>query len=848
MKTTTRGTLFLAIGTLAGSMHAGPDHAMSGAITDSEPPDLAEFFGFEGLEVVRIDRGVGPVIAADINGDGLLDIVAVNNFKSRIEIHQQRPDATPEDAFERASAAHRVNDLPEHWRYQREVHSVIHRVTAIVAHDYDKDGLTDLIFASSSPAEIVFMRQVDSGEFQVDRRHRVRNLNAGRKGFALKDITGDGRPELVGLVRGEIQIWSMDGASITPLTKLAADEPIGWFRVEDFNGDGRPDIAGAIPDHSAPVRLWLGIGRHDGDAHQREANRLGPELRFEMPGLREMSAVRLPGEKAARIAVLERASKRLVLSELDTETLPQLGDRDAAMRIYSFTDSGNRRRPVTVVDINDDGMLDVVAADASANAIAVFRQSADQGLQPPRSYPGLSEVQHIVAIADADRPGASGQQRGALLFVLSEEEGVVGRSRVDDNGVTFPTPLSVPDGYTPVAMNLVWLRSDEAATTAPQPHLAVIARESRNYMVVVMTLDGHEQHRVDLGSQSRAPQTVVAVDADQDGRSDLLLFTPDRPMTMLRATDEGFDLLESRDMGQFGLVQAARAENTAVADIDGNGFEELLIADRNYVRAVRYVAPPDDAAPDGDGSEPDGGSLIPGWHVVTQINASDESARLASMTTFNGTDNGERIVAADTENRRLVIFATVSDSARNDTVPATGSATADIEPDSADAQQWQQVEAVQLTGFEPVEIHAGAFSGDGRQNILAVSEAAFAVIQFGGDRHVLREFASWVGDNERMFPHELFSGDVNSDGFVDLVMLEAGEQLCHIFTLSEQHELHAALNFKVFESKIFTSGEPREFEPRYGFIADVTGSGADDLVLICHDRLLIYPQMTDDDR
>jgi len=40
-------------------------------------------------------------------------------------------------------------------------------------------------------------------------------------------------------------------------------------------------------------------------------------------------------------------------------------------------------------------------------------------------------------------------------------------------------------------------------------------------------------------------------------------------------------------MGQFGLVKAAKADNTAVFDIDGDGQAELLIADRNYVRAVR---------------------------------------------------------------------------------------------------------------------------------------------------------------------------------------------------------------------------------------------------------------------
>ena len=54
-------------------------------------------------------------------------------------------------------------------------------------------------------------------------------------------------------------------------------------------------------------------------------------------------------------------------------------------------------------------------------------------------------------------------------------------------------------------------------------------------------------------------------------------------------------------------------------------------------------------------------------------------------------------------------------------------------------------------------------------------------------------------------------------------------------------------NFKIFESKIFSGGEPREYEPREVLIADVTGDGAEDLVLVAHDRILLYPQMTLED-
>jgi hypothetical protein len=41
---------------------------------------------------------------------------------------------------------------------------------------------------------------------------------------------------------------------------------------------------------------------------------------------------------------------------------------------------------------------------------------------------------------------------------------------------------------------------------------------------------------------------------------------------------------------------------------------------------------------------------------------------------------------------------------------------------------------------------------------------------------------------------------------------------------------------------MFSGGERREFEPSMGQVVDVTGDGLADLVLLAHDRILIYPQ------
>jgi len=78
----------------------------------------------------------------------------------------------------------------------------------------------------------------------------------------------------------------------------------------------------------------------------------------------------------------------------------------------------------------------------------------------------------------------------------------------------------------------------------------------------------------------------------------------------------------------------------------------------------------------------------------------------------------------------------------------------------------------------------------------------------------------------------------------EVVVLDAGKQMLDVLSISEATALLPAVSWKVFESRLFSGGEPREFEPSQAIVRDVTGDGAADLVLMCHDRILLYPQMT----
>jgi len=89
---------------------------------------------------------------------------------------------------------------------------------------------------------------------------------------------------------------------------------------------------------------------------------------------------------------------------------------------------------------------------------------------------------------------------------------------------------------------------------------------------------------------------------------------------------------------------------------------------------------------------------------------------------------------------------------------------------------------------------------------------------------------------------DVTSGDLNNDGIKDLVFMETARHYLDLVLFSEDNTLEPGNRWQVFEERSYRGGRPDLPEPREALIADVTGDGKNDLIVIVHDRVLVYPQ------
>src|SRR5712691_5596275 len=103
-------------------------------------------FGFTGPETYPIDNFIGQLRAADLDGDGLNDLIVVNNSRSKITILYNQTGKTNRSATTNRSVKRELNELPPDARFRIESMASEKRIAAFVVGDLNGDGRPDIAY------------------------------------------------------------------------------------------------------------------------------------------------------------------------------------------------------------------------------------------------------------------------------------------------------------------------------------------------------------------------------------------------------------------------------------------------------------------------------------------------------------------------------------------------------------------------------------------------------------------------------------------------------------------------------------------------------------------------------
>ena len=163
-----------------------------------------------------------------------------------------------------------------------------------------------------------------------------------------------------------------------------------------------------------------------------------------------------------------------------------------------------------------------------------------------------------------------------------------------------------------------------------------------------------------------------------------------------------------------------------------------------------------------------------------------------------------------------------------------------VERDSSGV--WQVIKNVALPYTAFTSLQAVSLGGKQPNTVAFLGRDAVAWMPLQGSVWEFKELDSYETPIKDGHLNDVVVGDLDNDGRKDLVFLETGKNYLDLVAFDAERKLVPANRWPVFEERTFRSRRSEAPEPREALIADVTGDGKNDLIIIVHDRILVYPQ------
>ena len=752
--------------------------ACAGAVTNR--------FGFTGPEIFPIDPAIGLLHAADLDGDGLNDLIVVNNARSKITLLYNQTGKTNLTAKARPFSKREMNELPPDARFRIDSIASEKRIAAMVVTDLNGDGRPDIAYYGD-PKELVVLYNQGTNGWSAPKRWPIEDGQLTGNALASGDLNGDGRTDLVLLAENHIYFLAQQpDHTLAEPEKIPISGQVRSVQVLDLDGDGREDLLLVNFESPTPIRFRL----------QNPSGQLGPEVYFTLAPIHAYWADALEADQKTCLMTIALNSGRAQISQFTRKPAETLAGefKQGQFQVLPLGKTDKARRGWLWADVNGDARADLLVAEPERGQLSVYFQKPDGSLAAPRTFPSLAGVSDI-AVADWDGDGKP------EIFLLSVDERQVAVARFGEKE-NLPFPTLIPFEGKPLALAV------GALERGAKPTLAVIVDQDGKRSLVTRLAEGKTRTQKLSADFKSNPSSLAIHDVNQDGLPDLIALIPyEKVKVLLQVAGQDFDEQDVAPPGGLDIAQPW----FSTADVDGDGKPELLLTQKNFLRAV-VLKPEITSSNSTNKSE---------WvfQVKDQINGAASNSRLIGAAAVpRGTNPVPSLFLLDAERKALTL----------------------CERDAAGV--WQVVRNVALPVSEFSTLQPVALGGTAANAVAFLGLNAVAWMPLGGEVWELTALDSYETPIKNGYLNDVVSGDLNNDGRKDLVFMETAKNYLDLVIFDANHKLVPGDRWQVFEQRTFR-GRGGEFpEPREAVVADLTGDGKNDLAVVVHDRILVYPQ------
>lgn len=538
------------------------------AVDDAEPAKVWTLLGngdgtFQTATSVTLPGPAGNgALFADLNGDGLLDIAYMDSDSNQLDIYL----ATSATAYA-SSVSYNTSDG-------------VYDACSLSAGDLTADGKPELVNTNCRDGNITVYVNNGDGTFQTGVYYDAATIGANSEldpgAVAIADVNGDGKADIVVTNMNSSDVTILFGNGDGTVTVPSVGYATGGYAgnpavVADFNGDGYPDIV--VADYSFSLVFLKGYG--DGTFHA--AVDYYPSTVSDSPSGVGLATGDFNGDGNPDYVMgnccAPQAGITVFLSRSDGSLLPGVN--------YFSANSNQELLYVAVADFNEDGKLDIAAADTDNNLVQIFSGAGDGTFTlGPSLTSGISEDEaRGILVSDFNHDGFP-DIAVANLNDGTQDVGIL----LNDGTGNFASvaTYSLSNSFDDVGMAAGDLNKDGKLD------LAVPLLDGGEVAILLGNGDGTFQAETDLTIPSNNPVGATIADFNGDGNLDIAV------TAAVRSTTQGLYVALGNGDGTFNtpVFYASTEQDQTFTlpypqyiqaiDMDGDGKLDLVYTNSNY--------------------------------------------------------------------------------------------------------------------------------------------------------------------------------------------------------------------------------------------------------------------------